>query len=448
MSRKKSKRLGKESQLDEARELLKTGWEEMARFAALTPEKRRAEVSAQGTPLPNLVDGNWISEAASHKLGAAAQLTFDPSHSVHHETWAREFRTAAVRAGVRHLSDENYPLPGVEALVDDVVEACNAHRRAYWHYFPAYLFHDEKATAFEIGPVRFLRGVEVVDFIRAHAASSSAPTDSERDMDELSRQAWVAAVEMPLADIRHGRVRAKRVVKLAVLGLAILLDDRAFPAKIRVADDIMPVAIMKEFAERDGRLFTRTLNHHLGARGHPGFIEEILSDFSAEIAWLGDSLTAYATGRGAHATLRERWLSALFWYGLGCDEMDDFAAAVNYGAALDTVLGDGNGRTPAITEALAALFKMSQGDTLMKQPELTLEQVVEQVYGEGRSRPIHGGIPTLSTDFVMLRSLGQVITRLALLHLADRLAAYARNYAHDDWSSFRRLLLSGAVPPA
>jgi hypothetical protein len=347
-------------------------------------------------------------------------------------------RSAAIGlAGAQH--DETTLGPSLASIIELASERCGQQRHAYWHYIPVSLYRDELASGFQLGPIRFLRGHEVEAHIKSHGSADDFGTGNA--IAELSKLAWVAAVQIPLTDILQGSERAKRLVKVGVFGLGLLTGDQESPARLRVLDELQPAPLLKDYAERGGKVFLRTRAQRLGVQGPPGFVRDILSDHVALIQWLGDCLSAYAgePGKGL-PVIRERWLGALYWYGLGQDEIDDFAAVVNNGAALDMLLGE-NGSAASITEGLCALFSMGENSVLVREPPMTVAEVSERLYGEGRSRAIHGGAPTLSTDFKSIRNLGRAIVPIVLVESASQLAEYAGKYTYDVWFTFRRTLI-------
>jgi hypothetical protein len=446
MTRARNRPKGRDKGLEQADGLVHKGWLEMVRFAGLTPQARHDEARTEGHILPRMVDRVVISKGTSESLGSAAQLTFDPATKVHKRTWIQEFMNIAVRHGVKKVADGDYECPPLAPLLAEVKVACDTHRGPYWHYLPVHLFRDSELPSFEIGPVQFIRGAEIPEFVASHRGSQQSRGNDATDMRVLSEYDWVAAIEIPISDIQRGHDRAKRIVKLALLGLAILIADDEWPVAIRVVDELVPAPISRRFAESRGSMFSGTYKHLPGVALKPGFGAQFLRDCAEHLHWLGACLAAYTDEAGLHATIQERWLSALYWYGLGCDQDDDFAAVVNFGAALDTVLGDGNERGPSIKQSMAALFKKQGREVFVECPRLTLDAVVDRVYGEGRSRVIHGGIPTLSSDLVDLRQLGRNVTRVVILELGDRLRTYVGKHRFDDWSVFRRLLLEQGQP--
>ncbi len=448
---RKSAPKSKVSKTVKAPQLIQEGIEELFRFARLSPRDRHAELSAAGIPLPTIVDRYWISTMSYRSFAAVATLFYDefPKKAFARKLWTQQFVSECVRYAVSILDSGNIPaaLP-IQQLKDLAIAKCDAQIGVRWHYLPVFLFRDSLASSFDIGPVQFLKGDEVANFARNHGTGNEKPRVGDDELKRLVDNDWIAAVEIPNADMEVGHLRAKRIVKLAVMGIDLLTGNDDCPMKIRVVDELVPAAHIQRFSEKNG-VFAVGHSKFIGAVGwEPGFVAEFLRESDEFFRWLGESLHAYCDpSKAIHPQMREKWLSSLFWYGLARDELDDFAAVVNYGAALDTALGEGNG-VPDITKFLSVLVDIKADSIFVKNPELTLHQAVEAVYGEGRSKVLHGGIPTLSSDFAFIRGLGQVMTQIALYELVPRLSKYIVKYKHDNWSAFRKSVIRSAVPRA
>lgn len=118
---------------------------------------------------------------------------------------------------------------------------------------------------------------------------------------------------------------------------------------------------------------------------------------------------------------------ALLWFHEGCRESVDSIALVKLGAALDALSG-GGGKTYGIRKLINARLGIS--DMQKIRPDgATLKQVVEKIFGEGRSRMIHGTSEKLHYDWAETRSEAE---RLARDCIVACLGWATENSASDD----------------
>lgn len=141
----------------------------------------------------------------------------------------------------------------------------------------------------------------------------------------------------------------------------------------------------------------------------------------------------HATGRVSRPALSNVLMQAVLWFHEGCREAVDAMAVVKFVAVLDG-LASGNGE-PEIRALLTARVGWGDDDNVYKRGGLTMKQAVARLYGEGRSRTVHGTSERLSQDWSEMRGLAETLSRLALL---GSLHWFERNKGVDDPSGLRQ----------
>lgn len=100
---------------------------------------------------------------------------------------------------------------------------------------------------------------------------------------------------------------------------------------------------------------------------------------------------------------------ALLWFHEGCRESVNSIALVKLAAALDALSG-GRGKTYHIRKLVNARLEVSDMQEILPDGS-TLKQIVERIFGEGRSRMIHGTSEKLQYDWSETRSLAERLAR-------------------------------------
>lgn len=113
-------------------------------------------------------------------------------------------------------------------------------------------------------------------------------------------------------------------------------------------------------------------------------------------------------------------LQSLMWFYAGCRELNDPIAIVNFVASLDA-LGGGT-KAKGILAVLKARVGWTPAETLYAD-ETTVEQVVANLYGEGRSRLVHGTSKRIGHDWAAHRTRAENLASQALLACLQYVAA-------------------------
>lgn len=140
----------------------------------------------------------------------------------------------------------------------------------------------------------------------------------------------------------------------------------------------------------------------------------------------------HATGRVSRPALNNVLMQAVLWFHEACREAIDAMAVVKFVAVLDG-LACGNGE-PEIRALLTARVGWGDDDNIYKSGELKMKHAVARLYGEGRSRTVHGTSERLSQDWSDMRGLAETLSRLALLRC---LHWFKENSSEDDPAQLR-----------
>ncbi|MBW3097520.1 hypothetical protein [Pseudohoeflea coraliihabitans] len=121
----------------------------------------------------------------------------------------------------------------------------------------------------------------------------------------------------------------------------------------------------------------------------------------------------HETGAVPRPAISNVLMQAILWFHEACREAVDAMAVVKFVSTLDGLAG-GNGEQE-IRKLLSARIGWKADDQILKNQSLTLKQAVNRVYGEGRSRIVHGVSYSLSHDLSEMRNLAEMLARCALI---------------------------------
>ena len=102
---------------------------------------------------------------------------------------------------------------------------------------------------------------------------------------------------------------------------------------------------------------------------------------------------------------------ALFWFWKGCTEEFDLMSIVSFTASLESLTG--GGQSSAIKKLVKARLGIDEGDEIVS--GTTLNQVLERIYGVGRSRTLHGTNQDMLHDWSDWRAIGESLTRVCIV---------------------------------
>ena len=120
------------------------------------------------------------------------------------------------------------------------------------------------------------------------------------------------------------------------------------------------------------------------------------------------------------ATKRPRLMSTLFqallWFHEGCREEVDAIAVVKFSASLDAL--SVGGRSSGIRQLLLSRLGIKEQSVITKDGR-TVKQAIDEIYGEGRSRTVHGTNENIAQDWSGARDLAEQLARCCLLSSID-----------------------------
>lgn len=239
----------------------------------------------------------------------------------------------------------------------------------------------------------------------------------------LQGYCWVGTIRVTNHDWRQASRKASVLVALAIDAIGLRFS----------ADEARRLAMAgRAQLFRDHHLATSVNDSHLMSEHtldlpglHPVRAEETHDDQGREfLDRAGSILQAYMEGRQTHKAhdLVEAWANALHWTGEARREPSDFMAVVKYGCAIDIVSG-----TSPKREFTQAAFNSNRVPKLNDDAS-KVRKMVEDVYKQGRSKLVHGGVPGLLEDYLelrkkadsLLKGLFAVVTPTIEEILADR----------------------------
>ncbi|MBM7048363.1 hypothetical protein [Rhizobium lusitanum] len=153
----------------------------------------------------------------------------------------------------------------------------------------------------------------------------------------------------------------------------------------------------------------------------------ILTEHHREFEVMGELIEFYIspTGKVGRPKLMNALAQALLWFHEGCREQVDLMAIVNFAATLDALA---SGReSGGILKLIKARLGVNPDDKFRSNGQ-TMKQAVEEVYGKGRSRTVHGTNEQFGHDWTSTRQLAEVLARYCLLSCLT----WAGSNANDD----------------
>lgn len=158
-----------------------------------------------------------------------------------------------------------------------------------------------------------------------------------------------------------------------------------------------------------------------GPHVKPDEWEGILAEQAAIFAVVGEMLDYVISPDGdvALPNMMSTLFHAFLWFHEGCRETSSHMAIVKLAASLDA-LACGR-KSGGILALINARLKM-EGDKPVLPDGLTLKKAIDRIYGDGRSRLIHGNNQELGNDWSDTKALAEQFGRLCLLLCLDWIA--------------------------
>jgi hypothetical protein len=339
-------------------------------------------------------------------------------------------------------------------------------RLPFEHGFPARTLRLEENHPYQVGPVdirsvkawldsvtlteRGLRyyGIDPTSDWKAELSAlledgssgvgSAAPTYLRSFVDALHGVDAVVSVAVLGLEQTYSEEVARLVARTALDGVSLLsgTSSRAFSQQALADERLQPLWLRSMIVFKG--------EHWLGggpsSRALPSanavLLRERVLGTERRFAALGDVVACLLDSRcHRHPQLATRWATALEWYAEGCRETSSSVAVTKLATALD-VLTCGK-MDYGITLMLTNLLGCAGSDTVFAGVPESLATIVRRIYGEGRSRLLHGTQVDRRLAFEAERSQAQALGALALVRLLERLATY---HGKDDKDAFLSML--------
>ena len=322
-------------------------------------------------------------------------------------------------------------------------------------HIPCHLFDLNQGVAgFSVGPVEFRPRADwltryVTNPVQLghvqNVESKSVPYEdlqrqalsqcADRDIREawhilsaLRNFTWVATLRVSSHELDQSHRKASVIVGLAIdaVGMRFHVDDaRKFTRMGRqhlYSEERLT-------STHDGRFLTGSSIQMPGLGAKQGAITTKMAAERSFLDSAGEVFATYLAGRqtGSAPHLVERWMNALYWFGEARREDSDFMAVVDYGCAVDGLLGAGGASAKMVDLAEAALNPKGNPTP---SGAISVADAVNRLYVEGRNKLAHGEIAGLFEDLSELRAIGDDLLAKLFDVITIELADFIRNKPH------------------
>lgn len=415
-------------------------------------------------PLPRMISaGNGGSIIVSRTIDQAILLVADQLMG-DDPTLARKYTGSEWQAAVRGAFGQALALIDLD---DDPAESADAvlaniraalGKQVSGHGFREFafgctLFGNTTVKPFTIGPVNFESrldwlarkhregGISTVMRRRLEQAwqgkrlrkrKPSRSSISEADiLGSVGSCAFVCSVATNGLAVEAGQEKALTAARLAIATIALLWQT---PSKslegMNLLIDRRP-HLQKTLIFIPGKVVfsgSRWSHSPHGPCVNSGDWETMFSDKSDLFAVWGLVLDYMVspTGAVARPKMMNTLAQALLWFYEGCRETVNLMAIVKFSAALDA-LACGR-KAPGIRRLINTRLNI-QDSSPIRPDGPTLMQAINEIYGNGRSRTIHGTNEKLGHDWTGTKGLAEQFARLCLLVCIDWAAS---NPSSDD----------------
>ncbi|ESY94847.1 hypothetical protein [Mesorhizobium sp. LNHC209A00] len=307
------------------------------------------------------------------------------------------------------------------------------------HAFGCTLFKDSGIAPFSLGPVRFEPRLDWIARKTEEGDISSVTTrrviktwaghkarqrkrvaDRHRESGVLEAIGSCPYVCSVITDgLAHGAgaLKAQTAARLALICVALW-----WPTPSRALDGFnllidRAVRQQRSLTFAPGRIVL--IGGRLQGRPHgpqisPADWAGILQNNSDAFRTVAEVLEFYLspTGTVGRPKLMNALAQALLWFHEGCREQVDLIAIVKFAACLDALA---SGRESAgILRLIKARLGPEPNDPIRTNGQTT-KQGVEEIYGKGRSRTIHGTNENFGDDWISTRRFSEEIARHCLI---------------------------------
>lgn len=208
----------------------------------------------------------------------------------------------------------------------------------------------------------------------------------------------------------------------------VLQDERLGPVGIHT------IVETDGFLWLPGQSLSDRISHFSGK-----MIDEAMSDISSVIPAIAFILEGIVTpDKHRFPKLANRWATALDWFGEGCRESSDSIAVAKLGTCLD-VLSAG-GKYAGIASMVSNLLNIKGDQQIISgDTPLTLDNVIKEIYDDGRSKILHGTYFNRLETMKIERERAFFFARIALIESAVRLFKFDGSDSDDAFRSIPRV---------
>jgi len=360
----------------------------------------------------------------------------------------------------------------IKSLKSSIEKAIIGKTQLFTHYFPAWSIGIESEAPFKIGPVQLIsreNWIDSVDFPQTAKDSYFNEKSANNNWKYLLKEALKnenhkGNITGLASDIHSAVKDCRALIKITIRGFEKDYSRKLGKIIAKSALDSLSLLLggsslfLKQalYEERLGPIRAYTLIETNGNLWSPGFrlsdrvacfskerIEKAVKDidqFIPSIASILDGLLD--PSQHSHPKLTTRWATALDWFGEGCRESSDSIAIAKLGTSLD-VLSNG-GKATGISEMVSSLLKIEEDSIFNKDEKTqTLNQLITQIYNDGRSKVLHGTYYDRLESLEIERKQTYNIVRNTLISAAICLLEYK---GEDTDKAFRSMGNEGKQP--
>ncbi|WP_157070145.1 hypothetical protein [Aureimonas frigidaquae] len=311
------------------------------------------------------------------------------------------------------------------------------------HVFGCTLFGNFQVAPFWIGPVQFeprsawlSRKLSECDVTKITARrvthvwsgnklrkrKTSVDSIRERDiLDAVGRCPYVCSVRTDGLASESGRLKAQTAARLAMTGIALrwAVSSKALDGFRLLVDPSVRRQRSLVFKPNVKTLSggnLRGLPH--GPTVSPANWANELTEHRNVFDVVGEAIAYYLSpdGKVVRPKLMNTLAQALLWFHEGCRDEVDLMAVVKFSACLDALAS--GGKSTGIRSLIRARLGM-QDDKLIRKDGPTMHSAVQEIYGLGRSRTIHGTNDKIGDDWSSTRAVAEQFARLCLIKCLD-----------------------------
>ncbi|WP_439542597.1 hypothetical protein [Hyphomicrobium sp.] len=424
---------------------------ELTRLQAV-PVARRSDDHEFG--LPRMIaagDGGSlvVSKKIDDAIAEVARRLMDNDPKLKSRYTLAEWRAAVRRAfgpALATIDLDDKPAENAQVVLQAVRETLSkdqSRQVSREHAFGCTLFSDKNIAAFAVGPVRFetrvvwlARQAEASYISKVTArrigrvwqgeriAKRKVSRESLREKDILGAigsSPFVCSVVTTGFGDEAAKEKARTAARLSLAAIALLWQT---PSKALSGFNLLfdrSVRSLKTltFVPKNHVLSGSYLSHMPdGPWLKPGEWEKLLEDHRDHFAVAGEMIDYLLspTGQVSRPKLMNTLAQSLLWFHEGCRETVSLMGIVKFSASMDALaLG---GKSTGIRKLITARIGLTDEKPIRRDGP-TMKAAIETIYGDGRSRTLHGSNEELGHDWSGAMGLAEQFARLCLISCMD-----------------------------